>query len=99
MRLQDGVVLGLTAVVGVEVELLDFAHQRVARVGTGALIVERLLDHLVEGLEEVGLVHAVVGDGLLDADGGLELLELGAEVLKDLTVVLALLGRPRRRSR
>ena len=81
--------LRLAAVVGVQVELLDLAHERVARVCAGALVVERLLGHLVEGVEEVLLVNTVVGDGLLDADEVLELLELRDEVLEDLLVVLA----------
>ena len=75
---------GLAAVVGIEVEALDFGHERVARVGAGALVVECLLGHLVEGVEEVLLVNTVVGDGLLDADEVLELLELRDEVLEDL---------------
>ena len=67
LKLADGVILGLAAVVGVQVELLDLAHERVARVSAGALVVECLLGHLVEGVEEVLLVNTVVGDGLLDA--------------------------------
>ena len=81
LKLADGVILGLAAVVGVQVELLDLAHERVARVGAGALVVECLLGHFVEGVEEVLLVNTVVGDGLLDADEVLELFELRDEVL------------------
>ena len=36
------------AIVGFQIHLLDFAHQRIAGVGAGALIVEGLFHHLIQ---------------------------------------------------
>ena len=72
----------MLAVVGVEVHLFDFAHQRIARICAGALVVERLLDHRVEPLEEVLLVRDVVADRALDADAVEEAADLLDEVLE-----------------
>ena len=71
------------AVVGVQVHLLDFLHQRVPGVGAGALVVEGLLYHGIQPIQEVLLVNAIVPDGLLDAhplfqdvNGGNQILQL-----------------------
>ena len=80
----------LLAVVGLEVHLLDLAHEGVAGVGAGALVVEGLLHHGVQVVQEVLLVHAVLGNGLLHAHGGLQVLNLGDELLDGLGVVLGL---------
>ena len=79
----------VVAVVGVEVHLLDFLEERITRVGACALVVERLLGHLVEGSEEVLLLNAVICDCILDADPCLELVDAVDEVLNALLVVLA----------
>ena len=62
----------MSAVVSVEVHLLDLAHERVSGVSGCALVVERLLGHSVESVEEVLLVYSVVADGLLYAYSLLE---------------------------
>ena len=80
----------LLAVVALEIDFLDLAHQGVAGVGAGALVVEGVLHHLVQGIQEVLLVHAVILDGLLDANLLLQVFQGLDEVFKDLVVVLAL---------
>ena len=79
----------LFPIVGFQVHFLDLAEQRVARIAAGALVVKGVLHHLVEGLQEVLLVYAVVLDGLFDADRFFELLDLLDEELQCLCVVLA----------
>lgn len=66
------------------------AHQRIPRIRAGALVVERLLHHLVEGVEEIFLIDAVLLDGLLDAYLGFQLFNGGQQVLELLLVVPAL---------
>ena len=63
------------AVIGVEVHLLDLAHEGIPGVRAGALVVEGLLHHAVQPGQEVGFVNAVVPDGLFDADFGLQLVD------------------------
>ena len=79
----------LLAVVCVEIHLLYLAHERVSRVCTGALVVECVLGHLVESVEEVFLVNAVVFDCLLYSDALLELVDSFYKILKLLLVVIA----------
>lgn len=55
------------AVVGIKVHLFYFAKQRVSRVGSGALVVEGLLDHVVEFLKEVLFLYSVFFNGFLNA--------------------------------
>ena len=78
----------LPAVVGVEVHLSYLADQRIARIRASALVVERLLGHLVETREEVLLVRDVVADGRLDADALLEVADRLEEVRELLVGVL-----------
>ncbi|MPM22988.1 hypothetical protein SDC9_69449 [bioreactor metagenome] len=40
----------MRSVVGVEIHLLDLAHERIAGVGAGALVVEGLLGHRVQAV-------------------------------------------------
>ena len=63
-----------SAVVGVEVHLLNLAHQRVAGVGAGALVVKRLLGHIVQPGKEVRLKYAYIikcEEVIKDEDGNI----------------------------
>ena len=79
----------LFSIIAFQVDFFHLTHKRISWVSSCTLVVECLLGHLVERVEEVLLVDTVVGDGLLDADEVLELLELRDEVLEGLLVVLA----------
>src|SRR5699024_466790 len=82
--------VSLLAVVALQVDFFDLAHQGISGVGASALVVKGILHHLVQSIQEVLLVHAVVLDGLLDADLLLQIFQSLDEVFKDLVVVLAL---------
>ena len=56
------------AIIGVEIHLFNLAHQRIAGVGTGALVVEGLLDHIIKTGQEIFFINAIVFDGFLDAN-------------------------------
>ena len=82
--------LVILAVVSKRVDLLQLGNERVPRVRARALVVERLLGHLVQGVEEVLLVHAVLADGILYADRVLKVAQLLDEEIQGLVVILAL---------
>ena len=56
----------LLAVVGIQVHLLNFAHQGIAGVCAGALVIEGLLHHFIQPCQEIFLADAVILDGRLD---------------------------------
>ena len=72
------------AVEAAEIQLFDLLHQRIARVGAGALIVEGLFHHVVQSVEEVLLVDPVSLNGLLHADLLLQILNPGEQLLNAL---------------
>ena len=45
------------SVVRFQIHLLDFFDQRIARIGAGALVVERLLCHVVQPFKEIDFVN------------------------------------------
>ena len=67
----------LLAVVGVKIHLLYLAHERLTRVRSGALVVKRLLGHIVKAGKEVCLIHAIVAYRLLDTHALLESIDGG----------------------
>ena len=83
-----GLLEGL-AVIGVEIHLLDLAHQRITGIGSRALVVECLNGHIVQSVEEVLLVGNILFDGGLDADLRLEFIDLLDQVGELFAVVLA----------
>lgn len=69
------------AVVSLQVHFLDLADQRVTGVAAGALVVEGVPGHFVQGGQEVLFLDAVVGDGLLHPNRFLQFFNLGNELL------------------
>ena len=88
---ENQVILNLlvSTIVSIQVHLLDFLEERESRVSTGALVIECLLNHSVQSVEEVLLVDAVVLDGLLNTDSVLELVDLLDKTLNLSLIVLA----------
>jgi len=62
-------------VIAFEIHFFDLGDQRISRVRARALVVERLVAHFVERRKEFLLVHAVIFDGLFDADALFELFD------------------------
>ena len=79
----------MLAVVGIEIHLLYFAHQRISRVCTRALVVKRLLGHIVESCKEICLIYIVIAYCFLYADALLERVYGFYEIFKLFAVVLA----------
>ena len=52
---------------GLEIQLLDLAHQGISRVRSRTLVVERVLHHIVQRSHKICLCDTVLLDGPLDA--------------------------------
>ena len=58
----------LFAVVALQIDLFDLLHQWISWVSACTLIVECLLYHVIQCVEEVFLIYAIVFDRFLDTD-------------------------------
>lgn len=58
----------LFAVVALQIDLFDLLHQWISWVSACTLVVECLLYHIIQCVEEVFLIYAIVFDRFLDAD-------------------------------
>lgn len=58
----------LFTIVAFQIQVLHLAHKRISRVCRCTLIVECLLGHLIQSLQELLLIDAVSLDGIFDLD-------------------------------
>ena len=88
----------LLAVVSLQIQILDLAHQRIPGVRAGALIVKCLLHHSIQRIQEVLLIHAVVLDAGFHTHGLFQLLNLLDELQYSIILlppqILILANRP-----
>src|SRR5699024_11231878 len=81
---------GLFSIVSCKIDLLQLGHQRISGVGSCALVVKRLIGHLIQSLQEIFLVYAVVSDGRFDLDRFFQLLKFLQQLLASLLVAFSL---------
>ena len=60
--------LGMCSVICVQIHLLNFAHQRIPRIGSRTLVIECLLRHLIQTVKEILLIHSIILNRFFDAD-------------------------------
>ena len=75
---------------GLEIQLLDLAHQGISRVRGRALVVERVLHHIVQGPHKIFFRYAIFFDAPLDAHFSLQVGDGLGEFFEDLVPVFVL---------
>ena len=74
-------------VIGVTIHLLELAHERIAGICSGTLIVEGLLHHLIQCGQERLLLDAVFPDGLVNSNLCFQLINGNQQVVEFLLIV------------
>mgnify|MGYP007028317897 CR=1 FL=1 len=77
------------SVVRFQIDIFQLGYKRISRVGTGTLVIEGLLGHLIQSFQEMFLIYAVITDRRQDLDSSHKLIQFSKKLFEYFCIVLA----------